>query len=228
MSEEVVQEPDIGVDSSQSTHPLQARIDSDVICARGAFPWRIAARAVLQCITSSASLLLRGQTRLPRDHVGQRLQFADGSSSKVFRETSVDGVIADNPCLLVVKFRLRLLHGGWHRLFLWECILNTPLFVGFRGFISKFWLDRDEYDNYRGLYEWSDPEDAEFYARSLWWVLSLVCQRDSIDYVIVPGVRRDEMFSDPKALASLDSASDAWWRVVEDESAPSRHHAHPL
>ncbi len=88
--------------------------------------------------------------------------------------------------------------------------------VGFPGFISKLWLDRDERDRYRGLYEWNDATGAEFYARSLWRVLELVCTSGSICYKAVPGFRRDAVLSDPQLLALVapdDGA--AWWRVVE-------------
>lgn len=142
------------------------------------------------------------------------MQFADGTSARIFRETTVDGAAADEPCLLVVKFRLRLLRGRWHKLFLLECIMNTPLFVGFPGFASKLWLDSDQRDSYRGLYEWSDPARAERYARSLWRVLELVCARGSIDYRIVPGLTRAEALQDPELLAPSDASGDAWWRVV--------------
>ncbi len=144
------------------------------------------------------------------------LRFADGTSSRVFRETVVDGPPPADPCLLVVEFRLRVLRGRWHVLFLSECILNTPLFVGFPGFVSKLWLDRDEWERYRGLYEWNDPTGAEFYARSLWRVLELVCPSGSIRYKVIPGFRRDPVLGDPQLLASVapdDGA--AWWRVVE-------------
>ncbi len=41
------------------------------------------------------------------------------------------------------------------------------LFAGFSGLISKLWLDHDENDLYRGLYQWDDPELALAYVRSL-------------------------------------------------------------
>lgn len=181
---------------------------------RGPLSRSAAARAVLRCIAATVSLLLSHRTHLRGDLVGARFHFADGTSAKVFRETTVDGAAAEDPCLLVVKFRLRLLRGRWHKLFLLECIMNTPLFVGFPGFVSKLWLDRDEHDSYRGLYEWSDPARAEHYARSLWRVLELVCTRGSIDYCIVPDLTRSEVLQRPEVLAPFDEARDAWWRLV--------------
>jgi hypothetical protein len=41
--------------------------------------------------------------------------------------------------------------GGWHTGFRWESLFNTPLFVGFPGFVSKLWLAHDEHDVYRGI-----------------------------------------------------------------------------
>ena len=144
------------------------------------------------------------------------LRFADTTSARVFRETVVDCDPPEDPCLLVVEFRLQVHRGRWHSLFLWECILNTPLFVGFPGLVSKLWLDRDERDRYRGLYEWNDAAGAEFYARSLWRVLELVCPRGSIHYRVVPGFRRDAVLRDPQVLAPVAPEDGAaWWRLVE-------------
>ena len=81
-----------------------------------------------------------------------------------------------------------------------ESLLNTPLFVGFPGFVSKLWLTHDERGRYRGVYEWDDPSLADAYARALWWVLALVCPRGSIHYTIVPGRRRDDVLRDPAQL----------------------------
>jgi hypothetical protein len=152
---------------------------------------------------------------LPRRLAGTQLRFANGTSARVFRETTVDRTEPREPCVLVVRFRLRLLHGRWHRLFRWECILNTPLFVGFPGFVSKLWLDRDAHDDYRGLYEWDGAASAARYAASLWRVLGLVCPRGAIDFVVLPGLRRADVLDDPSHLTPLDAAGDAWWRIIE-------------
>ena len=145
-----------------------------------------------------------------------RLRFADGTSARVYRETVVDGGPPADPCALVVGFRLRVVRGWGHALFRWESLLNTPLFVGFPGFVSKLWLAHDEHGLYRGVYEWDGPERAEHYARSLWRVLALGCVPGSIHYVVLPGLRRDELLRAPhlrEAAAPGDAA--AWWRPVE-------------
>ena len=97
-------------------------------------------------------------------------------------------------------------------LFRWESILNTPLFVGFPGFVSKLWLAHDGSGLYRGLYEWDGAAAAENYARSLWRVLELVSEPGSIDYRVLPGLRRDAAVDHPDAWGACMVASEPeWW-----------------
>ena len=125
-------------------------------------------------MAATAGLLAQRRVHQPRTWVGRRLRFADGSSAPVYRETVIDRGPAEEPCLLVVGFRLRAVRGRGHVLFRWESELNTPLFVGFPGFVSKLWLAHDDHDLYRGVYEWDGPHRAEDYARALYRVLALV------------------------------------------------------
>ncbi|TPQ15728.1 hypothetical protein [Streptomyces sporangiiformans] len=171
-------------------------------------------RAVAACFLTTFPLLARHRIHLPKERVGMRLRFTDGTSARVYRETSLGSGLAKDPCTLVVTFRLRLVRGPAHALFRMESLLNTPLFAGFPGFTSKLWLAHDERDRYRGVYEWDGPQRAERYARSLWRVLALVSVPGAIRYAVVPGVRRDDVIVDPgliEAHASHDAA--AWWRI---------------
>jgi hypothetical protein len=177
-----------------------------------------AAVAVARCVAATGALLARRRIHQPRTWVGRRLHFADGTSAVVYRETVVDRGPVREPCVLVVEFRLRAVRGRGHALFRGESVLNTPLFVGFPGFVSKLWLAHDDHDVYRGVYEWEGPELAERYARALYRVLALVSVPGSIHYQVVPGLRRDEVVSAPARLAHAaraePSASSAWWRLV--------------
>lgn len=164
-------------------------------------------------------MLGRGQVHWPREHVGRVVRFADPSAGRVYRETAVDGVPRD-PCVLIVSFRLRGVRGRGHAWFRAESILNTPLFVGFPGFVSKLWLAHDRHGTYRGLYEWDGADRAEHYARSLWRVLELGCEHGSIDYRVFPGLRRDGVLADPRLLDEHAPAEQhAWWRIVGSEPA---------
>jgi hypothetical protein len=144
-----------------------------------------------------------------------RVCFANGTCAHVYRETIVDRVPRD-PCALVVEFRLRFVRGWGHTVFRWESLFNTPLFVGFPGFVSKLWLAHDEQGVYRGVYEWDGPERAENYARSLWRVLALGSVSGSIHYRVLPGVRRDDLLRASHILrpTGLDGA-ESWWRPVQ-------------
>lgn len=178
-------------------------------------PRRVAAREVGRCVVSSLVMLGRREVCQPRVHVGRRIHFADGTSARVYRETAAFRTPHD-PCVLIVSFRLRGVSSpGAHALFRAESVLNTPLFIGFPGFVSKLWLADDDHGTYRGLYEWDGARAAEHYSRCLWRVLELVSVEGSIDYRVIPGRRRDEMLDDPTLLQGYAPTEvDAWWRVL--------------
>jgi len=178
--------------------------------ALGAALWALA-----KCVMNTARLLWRRRLHLPAGHVGMRLRFADGTSAPAYRETVAGRGAARDPCVLVVEFRLRAVRGFGHTLFRWESLLNTPLFAGFPGFASKLWLAHDERGRYRGLYEWDGAGRAAAYARALWWVLALVSVRGSIRYVVLPGLRRDEVLERPDVLSAAGADGAAWWRLTE-------------
>jgi hypothetical protein len=182
-----------------------------------------ALQAVSRSVVRTGLLLLRRRLRLGQEHLGSELGFADGTSGRVYRETVLDGAAPADPCVLVVTFRLRWVRGHGHAAFRWESLLNTPLFVGFPGFVSKLWLTEDARGRYRGVYEWDGPQQAEQYARALWRVLALVSAAGSIDYKVLAGVTRDEVLEPamageplwaPAEPAEVGANPGAWWRVI--------------
>ncbi len=66
-----------------------------------------------------------------------------------------------------MAFQARWGSGTANQLFRLESVLNTPLFAGFPGFVSKLWLAHDQRGVYRGLYEWDGAERATAYVRAL-------------------------------------------------------------
>jgi hypothetical protein len=198
----------------RSRIPPGRRLAMNVQCP---LPRRIAALAELRCTGGFARLLARRHIHMPREHIDLRLRFADGTTGRVYRETTVARDPPADPCVLVVEFRLRLVRGALgHRLFRTESLLNTPLFVGYPGYVSKLWLAHDEHGVYRGVYEWDGPARAEFYARCLWRVLALVSEPGSIHYRVLPGLRRSDVLADPGVIDRVAPADDeAWWRLVD-------------
>jgi hypothetical protein len=152
---------------------------------------------------------------LPTQWVRTRLRFADGTSAPVYRETVIDYGAASARCVLVVTFTLRGVRGWGHAGFRAESLLNTVLFAGFPGLVSKLWLANDSLGRYRGVYEWDGPELADRYARTLWRVLALVSVPGSIHYVVLPGRARDVFLREPQATGGLAAEQPTWWRVVE-------------
>ena len=179
-------------------------------------PRATAFAAVARCVVTTGRLLVQRRIHQPREYVGRRLWFADGTHGRVYRETVVDRPPAAEPCVLVVAFLLRGVRGRGHTLFRWESWFNLPLFVGFDGFVSKLWLADDDFGFYRGVYEWDTPEKAEAYARALWRVLELVSLRGCVRYRVVPGLRRDGMLADAHVLDPVEPAGEgSWWRLVD-------------
>jgi hypothetical protein len=120
--------------------------------------------------------------------------------------------------VLFVAFRLRLVRGWGHAVFRAESLLNTLLFVGFPGFVSKLWLAHDQHGTYRGVYQWDGPKRAEHYARALWRLLAPVSVPGSIHYMVVPGLRRDDVLPDPRLLdVPAPTEKTAWWRAIAVE-----------
>ena len=185
-----------------------------VVAERPPLAYPAVLRALAGCFASTVRLLWQRRMHLPRGRAGMRLRFADGTSGRVYRETVVDRGPTLDPCVLIVEFRLRAVRGRGHAAFRLESVLNTPLFAGFPGFVSKLWLAHDERGRYRGVYEWDGPRLAENYARALWRVLALVSVPGSIHYVVLPGLRRDVLLERPHVLASA-AADAAWWRLAE-------------
>jgi hypothetical protein len=174
--------------------------------------YRAAVAALTGCVASTARLLARRRIHLPAGQAGKVVRFADGTSARVYRETVVDRGATRDPCALVVEFRLRGVRGRGHTVFRWESLLNTPLFVGFPGFVSKLWLAHDERGRYRGLYEWDGADRAEHYARALWRVLALVSVRGSIGYIVLPGWGRGELLAPLVPVGAAAESPAAWWR----------------
>jgi len=90
-----------------------------------------AVRRLARCVLTTFWLLAERRIHLPKRCVGLQLTFADGTASKIYRDTVVDRSATADPAVLVVGFRLRAVRGQLaHALFRFESLFNTPLFVG--------------------------------------------------------------------------------------------------
>ena len=173
-----------------------------------------------RCAVRTAALLSRHRIRQPRRNVGRRITFADGTTGEVYRETVIQGAPRTDPVVLVVGFRLLGARSERaHALFRCESELNTVLFAGFPGLVSKLWLRHDERCRYRGVYEWDGADRAVAYVRALWWALALVSDPASIGYAVLPGLRPDQVLADPGVIGTVTTAEGGWWRPVRVEGS---------
>lgn len=177
-------------------------------------PLWVAGPRLAGCVVRTAGFLARRRLRQPTGLVGRSLTFADGTVGVVYRETVLVCAPPVEPVVLVVAFRLRGVRGRGHALFRAESLLNTPLFAGFPGFVSKLWLTADVEGRYRGFYQWDGEGAARDYVRALWWPLALVSRLDSIQYRVLPGALRDDVLAASASVRSADPAAAAWWRLA--------------
>jgi hypothetical protein len=161
--------------------------------------------------------LVRRRIHQPTENCGRSVRFADGSSASVYRETVIARPAPRAPAVLVVGFRLRHVRSErLHAAFRLESELNTVLFAGFPGLVSKLWLRHDQHGLYRGFYQWDDSQLATAYVGALWWVLALVCEPESIRYAVLPGLDRDAVLAHPALIeGALRTAPGGWWRPAE-------------
>jgi hypothetical protein len=162
-------------------------------------------------------LVASGLLFSPKEWVGVRLRFQDGTSPFVFRETARRETSTDDPAVIVIQFRLAFLgsnpslHAGFRR----ECILHTPLFAGFPGFRSKLWADDIGTGVYAGIYEWQGAELASHYAERMVGLLTPFSNPGTARYHVIERRHRDDFLSSP-----LDAGErGSWWQLSE---APAR------
>jgi hypothetical protein len=173
--------------------------------------------AYVRSVVTTFALLLGRRLALPRRHVDRRLRFADGTRSRVYRETVRRDVRTDEPALVVIRFRLRLTGHSQvlHALFRVESLANTPFFAGFAGFRSKLWCTDVDGGTYHGVYGWDGPARARRYAVAMTALLRPLSVPGSVAYHVEPGVRRDDFVDavDPRATG------EAWWQLDTEVAA---------
>jgi hypothetical protein len=176
-------------------------------------------RDFAQCAKAWGDLTTKRQLTSPKEWVGVELQFQDGTSPFVFRETARRPATTDDPSVIVIQFRLAFLgrNPTLHAAFRRECILHTPLFAGFPGFRSKLWADDVRTGVYAGIYEWQGSDRARHYAERMVALLAPFSTPGTARYHVIEGRHRDDFLSDRRETP--ESGASAWWELSD---APSR------
>jgi hypothetical protein len=179
-----------------------------------------------RCALSTLGLMIRRRLAQPNDLVDSKIEFADGSVSRIYRETTLRGLETTPQVMLAVRFRLRFIGSSrlGHALFRFESLFNTLLFAAHRGFHSKLWLTDRATTYYRGIYEWEDSESALEYAETLRIVLAPWVQAGSFAYRIVKGVGRLDFLEGQLAVEHPVHEDDGWWLPRRAGATATRHH----
>ena len=157
-------------------------------------PVPTALRALARCVATTAVLLARRRIHLPRGARGhapavRRRHARPGSTG---RRSSTGRRRATRACWWSSSGCARCA-AGVTPCSAAESLLNTPLFVGFPGFVSKLWLAHDEHGVYRGLYEWDGPARGRGTTRAPSGGCSRWCAcRARSTTACCPGLRRDD------------------------------------
>lgn len=169
----------------------------------------------MRCLFATLVMVGRNRIRMPRTLVGRSVSFADGTTSTVYRETALRSYSSNDPVILVVRFRLRLIARSrfWHALFRFESLFNTLLFAGHPGFETKLWMTDLDTGFYRGIYEWDGADAAARYAENLRVVLEPWVERSSFGYRIVPFPDRSRYLDGEHPIRNGDEG--AWWLPTE-------------
>ncbi len=169
-----------------------------------------------RCVIATIGLIRRGRLSMPPTIVGTRLRFADGSVSRIYRETVMRGMNTSPRVMLAVRFRLRFLGSSrvGHALFRFESLFNTLLFAAHRGFHTKLWLTDRVTDFYRGIYEWEDEVSAIEYAETLRVVMTPWAKKGTFEFRVIQGAKRPE-YLEGRIPPTVDVApGDDWWVPV--------------
>ncbi len=156
--------------------------------------------SLIRAFLHGVGLLLTGQVRFPRRHVGSTVTM-EGEHWTVFREAVVwpDRNERQNGAVFIARFHVANMTVRQNIAF---SLLPIPLLVGLPGFRSKLWMYNGAGD-FQGVYEWDSAAAAERYAHSA--AVRFMTRRSlpgSVSFTVIPhitrkGVLQTETLRDP-------------------------------
>lgn len=111
-------------------------------------------------------LFISGRVHFKKTDVGATIVMSDGIEFKIFRSVTIKKFINKDKKpngLFIVRFTPTMDIGKNINL---SKILML-VFMGFKGFRSKFWCVNEKSGMCQGVYEWDTLEDAEHYSKSI-------------------------------------------------------------
>ena len=150
-------------------------------------------------------LFITGRVRFNNSPVGKIITMKDGKTFTIFRRVKIRkyfGRNADPQGLFIVQFTPTMDIKKNIRL----SKIMLLIFMGFKGFRSKYWCVNEESGECQGVYEWEKLEDAERYSKSI--AVRNMTKRS------VPGSVSFKVMD--------NSASNRNWRI-EDKKEEEKH-----
>jgi hypothetical protein len=111
-------------------------------------------------------LFITGRVRFIKSVVGSTIIMEDGKRFTIFRRVKIKKYFGrtENPQgLFIVQFTPKMDIKKNIRL----SKIMLLIFMGFKGFRSKYWCVNEESGECQGVYEWDKLEDAERYSKSI-------------------------------------------------------------
>ena len=107
-----------------------------------------------------------GNVCFSKDEVGRQIVMADGTSFTIFRRVLIrnrKGGDVKPRALFIIRFTPTMAIGKNIQL----SKVMLLIFMGFKGFRSKYWCINEETGECQGIYEWDTIADAKRYAKSM-------------------------------------------------------------
>lgn len=167
---------------------------------------------MLRSLARFVRLAARHRLRLRSERLGRDYRLFDGHVYRVFRETerrlAEERGDATRTSVVEVCFRLRWAGSSRvaHWLFQRACILTTPFWSGFDGFVTKLWMVEPGSGAYAGIYEWGEAHEARAYLAVLLPVLRAVSVRRSVAFELHDDARLDPFLDGRRAEAAPTAA----------------------
>lgn len=143
-------------------------------------------KLALLSISNFFILIISSKLHLKKHHLSKKYKAIDGKIYQVFRETVSQKEYSKQEITLTIGFRLKVIDQNplFHYLFQRLSLFNTPLWVGFPGFKTKFWMVEPKTKNYLGLYRYQGKENAIVYAKYITAILKPISTKNSVWYKI--------------------------------------------
>lgn len=132
-------------------------------------------------------LFITGRVRFFKGSVGKEMIMEDGKKFKVFRHVIIRPwkETAERPeAVFIIRFQPANMSVKGNIRF---SLIPMIIFMGFRGFCSKYWMVDETTGLCQGIYEWKTMQDAENYSKSI--AVTFMTKRSvpgTVEFKIIP------------------------------------------